>query len=215
MPGPPRWRTPTLVAHSLSAGKLSIPTVTERSETLLRFVQKLAKRNPEVVYGDGEERTRDSPVIRKFCRKLAAEGMVLLRNKDALLPLKTVRNGSLKVAVIGPNAKGYVISGGGSAALKASYVATPYDGIIEAKPDGVDISYHVGCYGKCRRTPFTPTILNLFISTQVPAYARELPADTVWRVWLAMHFPQPQTWHFGSLTGGYRYIRPWRHACQA
>lgn len=147
MPGPPRWRAPALVAHSLSAGKLSIPTVTERAETILRFVQKLAKRNPDVVYGDGEERTRDSPEIRNFCRKLAAEGMVLLKNQHDVLPLKPNKDGSLKIAVIGPNAKGYVISGGGSAALKASYVATPYNGIDEARPNGVELSYHVGCYG--------------------------------------------------------------------
>ena len=148
MPGPPRWRTPMLVQHSLSAAKLSLPTLTERAAHMLRFVQKLAARNPDVVYGDGKERTRDSPEARAFCRKLAAEGMVLLRNEEGLLPLRTSEGKTLKVAVVGPNAKGYVISGGGSAALKASYVVTPYQGLEEGKPDGVELSYHVGCYGK-------------------------------------------------------------------
>lgn len=148
MPGPPRWRTPLLIHHCLSAQKLLVPTIDERVTTLLSFIQKVARRNPEVVYGDGVEHTRDSPEARAFCRKLAADGMVLLKNDRNVLPFTsdTVK----RLAVIGPNAKERVISGGGSAALKASYIVTPWEGILNEAPEGLVVDYEVGCYGACQ-----------------------------------------------------------------
>lgn len=146
MPGPPRWRTSSLVLHCLSAKKLTMSTIDERVTTLLTFVQKQARRNKEIVYGDGIERSRDTPEIRQFCRKLAAEGIVLLKNNKNLLPLSC--DVPLNIAIIGPNVKERVISGGGSAALKATYVVTPWNGILDGAPSNSKIQYHVGCYGK-------------------------------------------------------------------
>jgi beta-glucosidase len=157
MPGPTRWRTQGLVSHVLSAGKTSFETITERASAVLTLVQRLAKRSPEVVFGDGEEGTLDTPERRKFCRELAAEGIVLLKNEDNLLPLKPKQGKKMKVAVVGPNAKGMIISGGGSAALKPSYVTTPFAGISELAPEGVEIAYAVGCYAH----RYTPTIEKL------------------------------------------------------
>lgn len=113
---------------------------------MLTFIQKMARKNPEIVYGDGSEGTRDSPEARLFCRKVAANGMVLLKNEGNLLPLTAQK--IKKLAVIGPNAKARIISGGGSAALKASYVITPWEGILQNAPSGIDIKYEVGCYGE-------------------------------------------------------------------
>ena len=146
MPGPPRWRTPLLITHMLSSQKVLDSTIDERVTSILSFVQRQARRNPEVVYGDGQERTRDSPEIRSFARRLAADGMVLLKNDNNVLPLNAGSNVK-KVAIIGPNAKERVISGGGSAALKASYVVTPYEGLLANAPEGVQFDYEVGCYG--------------------------------------------------------------------
>lgn len=106
----------------------------------------MARRNPEIVYGDGSERTRDSPGARQFCRKLASDAIVLLKNKNQVLPLTTQK--VKRIAVIGPSARGRVISGGGSAALKPSYVITPWEGIIQNAPQEIHIQYEVGCYGK-------------------------------------------------------------------
>lgn len=147
MPGPPRWRTPLLVNHMLSCQKLVPATIDDRVRTLLSFVQRMAKRNPEIVYGDGKERTRESEEARQFTRKLAAEGMVLLKNDTALLPVVPESGKVKRVAIIGPNAKEYVISGGGSAALKASYIVTPYEGLTANAPAGIDFKYEIGCYG--------------------------------------------------------------------
>lgn len=145
MPGPPRWRQPFLVLQSLSTQKVLQQKIDQCISNLLTFIQQQARRNPDVVFGDGIERTRDAPENRAFCRKLAAEGMVLLKNNNSVLPLSSSK--VKRVAIIGPNARERVISGGGSAALKPSYVVTPWDGITQNSPTGIEFTHHTGCYG--------------------------------------------------------------------
>ena len=80
-------------------------------------------------------------------RKVAAEGIVLLKNEGDALPLKpqTLK----KIAIVGGNAKAIILSGGGSAALKASYFVSPYDGIVNAlSPHGVEVTYSEGARGE-------------------------------------------------------------------
>lgn len=122
----------------------------ERARDILSFVQRQAQRNPDVVFGDGKERTRDSPEGRKFGRRLAAEGIVVLKNEQDVLPIEAKK--VKRVALIGPNMKDRIISGGGSAALKASYIVTPYAGIVDNAPKGIEFDYAVGCYGAFRST---------------------------------------------------------------
>lgn len=158
----------------LTAQKLLPRVLDERVTNMLDFVQRQARRNPEVVYGDGIERSRDSPEARAFCRKLTADGIVVLKNRDGVLPL---REGKVKtITIVGPNAKERVISGGGSAQLKATYVVTPYDGIKEATPEGIEINYHVGCYGS-RYLYLFKGFTNLRHSSQVPSYTGKQPHD--------------------------------------
>lgn len=55
------------------------------------------------------------------------------------------------MAIVGPNAKAIVLSGGGSAALKASYFVSPYEGIVqslkEAAGEDIQITYSEGARG--------------------------------------------------------------------
>ena len=87
-------------------------------------------------------------------RRLAGESIVLLKNEGNLLPLqpKTLK----KVAILGGNAKAFVISGGGSASLKPSYFTSLYDGIVTAlkaeNPD-VEVTYSEGATGELHQ-PF-------------------------------------------------------------
>ena len=59
------------------------------------------------------------------CRKVGAEGMVLLQNNENLLPidLSKVR----RITVIGENAIKMMTVGGGSSSLKAKYEVTPLE----------------------------------------------------------------------------------------
>ena len=51
---------------------------------------------------------------------------------------------NVQVAIIGPNAKERIIAGGGSAALRATYVVSPYEGIVNALGSSVDTVYAEG-----------------------------------------------------------------------
>jgi beta-glucosidase len=80
-------------------------------------------------------------------RRVAAQSIVLLKNDGGLLPLRP--QNLKKIAIIGGNAKAIVLSGGGSAALKASYFVSPYQGIVDAlaaNPD-VEVTYSEGARG--------------------------------------------------------------------
>jgi beta-glucosidase len=79
-------------------------------------------------------------------RKIAGESITLLKNQGAVLPLQAHR--LKKIAIVGGNAKGLVYSGGGSAALKLSYFVSPYEGIVNALPEGVQVTYSEGARGQ-------------------------------------------------------------------
>jgi len=150
--------------HTLSSQKLKMATIDERVTNMLRFMQKLARSNEAVVYGDGAERVSEGgEEDRAFLRKLAAEGIVLLRNERGVLPLgqeKAIEGegGAKKkrILVTGPNVHANVISGGGSAQLKPTYIASPLQSIKEALPEGYEVDYTVGCYGLCTCLSCTP-----------------------------------------------------------
>lgn len=146
MPGLPRWRQLVLVRQSINSHKILLETLDERVISVLKWVQKLAALNPEIVYDEdnAKERTRteaqesDAALV----RRLGNEGIVVLKNKEDVLP---IRRG--KVAVIGPNAKGSVITGGGSARLRPAWSVTPWQGLVDNKPEDVSLSYTLGCKG--------------------------------------------------------------------
>lgn len=86
----------------------------------------------------------DNPELRKLLRTAAADATVLLKNEKNILPLST--KGDLKkIAVIGPNAKQAMTSGGGSARLLSTYTVSPLEGISAAAKDiGAEITYGIG-----------------------------------------------------------------------
>jgi beta-glucosidase len=146
MPGKPRWRQPMLVRQSINAHKILPETLDERVMTLLKWVQKVAASNPDIVYGPDDSvewtRTENREADAALVRRIGNEGIVLLKNEASVLP---IRRG--KVAVIGPNAKTAVITGGGSARLRPAWRVTPWEGLVGNKPDDVELSYALGCKG--------------------------------------------------------------------
>lgn len=79
-------------------------------------------------------------------RKIAEEGVVLLQNKENLLPidLNTVKT----IAVIGENAVRPLTCGGGSSALKVKYEVSPLEGICDMVGSKVDVIYARGYVSK-------------------------------------------------------------------
>lgn len=157
MPGEPRWRRKELVRQSANSFKILPDMIDQRVTNLLKWVQKLAKANPDMVYDKihADERTRweAKEADGRIVRELGTQSIVLLKNEREALP---IRKGS--VAVIGPNAKADVITGGGSARLRAAWTVTPWQGMVNNKPDQVDLHYSLGCKGAKFLPAFGPEI---------------------------------------------------------
>ncbi|MBD5185495.1 MAG: glycosyl hydrolase [Bacteroidales bacterium] len=79
------------------------------------------------------------------CRQIGGEGIVLLQNKNNLLPVNTDK--VKKIAVIGENAIKMMTVGGGSSSLKAKYEITPLDGLKARLGDKAEIVYARGYVG--------------------------------------------------------------------
>ena len=96
---------------------------------------------------NADEKENNSPRYRDLNRKAAAASIVLLKNENNILPLQLETRH--KIAIIGPNAKQDVSSGGGSASVQAYYYVSALDGLSNAiqkvSPETV-ISFAQGCY---------------------------------------------------------------------
>ncbi|MBD5180547.1 MAG: glycosyl hydrolase [Bacteroidales bacterium] len=79
------------------------------------------------------------------CREIGGEGVVLLQNRNNLLPLNLDK--IKKIAVIGENAIKMMTVGGGSSSLKARYEITPLDGLRKRVGDDAEITYARGYVG--------------------------------------------------------------------
>jgi beta-glucosidase len=79
-------------------------------------------------------------------RKIAEEGIVLLQNKNKVLPLSLTS--TKKIAVIGENAIKKMTIGGGSSSLKAKYEISPWDGIKSRFASQAKVVYARGYIGE-------------------------------------------------------------------
>lgn len=79
------------------------------------------------------------------CREIGQEGVVLLQNKDNILPIDLDK---VKIiAVIGENAIKMMTVGGGSSSLKARYEVTPLEGLRKRVGNDAEIVYARGYVG--------------------------------------------------------------------
>ena len=86
-----------------------------------------------------------SPEHYDAARRIAGEGIVLLKNDNDVLPvdLSSVK----KIAVIGENAIKMMTVGGGSSSLKAQHECIPLEGIMTAVGDKAEVIYERGYVG--------------------------------------------------------------------
>ncbi|TVY48496.1 putative beta-glucosidase I [Lachnellula occidentalis] len=136
MPGATKWRGDTLI-QSVGVNKVPQHILDERVRNVLNLINRCAiAKIPE----DAEENPADTLETAALLRKIGADSIVLMKNDDKVLPLSKEK----KTLVIGPNAKIAAYHGGGSAALRAYYAVTPFEGIsaqLTSPPE-----YTVGCY---------------------------------------------------------------------
>lgn len=79
-------------------------------------------------------------------KRVAEEGIVLLQNKNNVLPINTSK--AKRVLVVGENAIKMMTVGGGSSSLKVQKEISPYDGLKERlAKDGISVDYARGYVG--------------------------------------------------------------------
>jgi len=137
MPGPTSWRGAKLL-EEVRAGRVPVEAIEDSARRILRIIERTGANGEKI-----SERALDRPEHRAVARRVAAEGIVLLRNEGALLPLEA--DGLKSLAIIGPNAKTAQIMGGGSAQVNAHYAITPYEGVRAKLGEKVKIGYEIGC----------------------------------------------------------------------
>jgi beta-glucosidase len=139
MPGPGVWRGEKLLQAVLN-GEVAESTIDESVRRILRLLDKAGLfEHP----AEESEQAINRPEHRALIRAAAAEGIVLLKNKQNVLPLQRESLNSL--AIIGPNAKTARIMAGGSAQVNAHYAISPFDGIMGKVDDQIFIGYELGC----------------------------------------------------------------------
>ncbi|MCC8155589.1 MAG: glycoside hydrolase family 3 C-terminal domain-containing protein [Tannerellaceae bacterium] len=123
----------------LKSGEVKVEEVDKKVRNILRlaFRTTMDTKRPWGSFGTEEHALAG--------RKIAQEGIVLLQNKNNVLPIDV--NQTKKIAVIGENAIKMMTVGGGSSSLKAKYEVSPLEGLRNYVPSNVDVVYARGYVG--------------------------------------------------------------------
>lgn len=125
------------LASLVKAGKISEYLINEKVKRILYIMFKTNMMNG--VKPKGEYNTKEH---QQAARKIAEEGIVLLKNEKNILPLN--KSSIKSIAVIGYNAERKQSMGGGSSQIRAFYEVTPLEGIRNAAGQSIQISYAQG-----------------------------------------------------------------------
>ncbi|HET6487369.1 MAG TPA: glycoside hydrolase family 3 N-terminal domain-containing protein [Spirochaetia bacterium] len=117
MPGP---RDPQQIVDAVNRGELSESVLDQRVAAILRVMVKL----PAFQFPGRPRPALDRAASASVARRVAAEGMVLLKNDRATLPLPAGR-----IAVFGENARDPFPTGTGSAGVVAPYCVSFLEGL--------------------------------------------------------------------------------------
>ena len=121
----------------LQSGELPLAGLDEKVRRNLRVM--LATH---VFDGDRKKGSLNTAAHQSVARQVAEEGIVLLKNKNQLLPLDAAK---LKtIAVIGENAIRLHAHGGDSSGIKAFYEITPLQGLVNRAGTNVNLVFSEG-----------------------------------------------------------------------
>jgi len=132
------WLTADKVLAEIKAGNITPATIDDNVSRILRVIFESGMfDHPHIAGGEV-----DTPEQKAVALQGATEGIVLLKNEGALLPLDAAKIHS--IAVIGPNAGVARTGGGGSSLVKPKYAIAPLDGIKERAGASIQVSYELG-----------------------------------------------------------------------
>jgi beta-glucosidase len=116
---------PRRLAKALRLGKITMDQLDDNVRRLLRVLFLVGLFDDPASLPPG---SRNTPEHQQVSYRLAAEGAVLLKNENNLLPLEKSR--IKKIAVLGPNADKKMAYGGGSSIVQCPYEITALEGLI-------------------------------------------------------------------------------------
>ena len=119
-------------------GKVPMSVLNDKAARVLRTIFRTAM-NPRKAIG-----SQCSEAHYEACQRIGEEGMVLLRNQGATLPIDAAKYG--RILVVGDNAMRNMSEGGGSSELKPKRDISPLEGLRAAFGDKVDFArgYYAG-----------------------------------------------------------------------
>jgi beta-glucosidase len=122
--------------EGLSKGEFPMSVLDDKVRRNLRQMIAIGALNGR---GPGAINTK---AHQETARRVAEEGMVLLKNEGNALPLDETKIKS--IAVIGENAVQLQAYGGGSARIKTFYEITPLEGIVRRAGQRMNVTYSTG-----------------------------------------------------------------------
>jgi beta-glucosidase len=140
MPGPGKILTKDAILKEIEQGNFTEVELDGRVGRILAAIIKTKSLDKDK---SGINAEWDTPRHHGIARNAAEEAIVLLQNKNGLLPLdiKDIKT----LAVIGPNAREARLGGGGSASVTACHTVSPLDGIRNYCQDHVRVLFEEGC----------------------------------------------------------------------
>ncbi|MET9490777.1 glycoside hydrolase family 3 C-terminal domain-containing protein [Nocardia sp. NPDC006630] len=140
MPGPLTIFGPALAA-AVRAGEVAESTVDDAVRRVLLLAARLGLL-ADIAPAVPEAARPLPPDGIATAHEIAARAMVLLRNRDRVLPLDPEAVGS--IALIGRAARDARVLGGGSATVFPARIVSPLEGLWAALPTNVALTYAVG-----------------------------------------------------------------------
>ncbi|MBN1172172.1 MAG: glycoside hydrolase family 3 C-terminal domain-containing protein, partial [Micromonosporaceae bacterium] len=171
MPGPDGPWGDALV-EAAEAGRVPIEAIDEKVLRLLRLAARLGALDGLAPAVEQVPEPHDGIAA---TREIAAAGMVLVRNTDAVLPLNAAALRS--VAVIGHSAAVARFQGGGSATVRPATVVSPLEGIRAALGEQVQVRYALGAKLSAGMVPFDRDTITNPVTGEPGTRVRFLGAD--------------------------------------
>lgn len=124
----------------IRSGEVNVEEVDKKVRNILRLVFRtnMNTKRPFGSFGTEEHALAG--------RKIAQDGIVLLKNNNNTLPINLSK--AKKIAVIGENAIKVMTVGGGSSSLKAKYEISPLDGIKSRVGKDAEVVFARGYVGE-------------------------------------------------------------------
>ncbi|KAH6665698.1 putative glycosyl hydrolase [Halenospora varia] len=142
MPGPSVFRGEALL-DLVKTERVFEESINERVKNVLGLILKTTTGN---ITEEKTEEVKEKENVegRRLARQVAAEGIILLKNNNNVLPLKRQGLEEKKIAVIGPYALKPPSNGGGSAAALPEYLHAPLNLLRTSLPSSTNIEYELG-----------------------------------------------------------------------